>query len=41
MHYFKIVHSDIKPVNIMFSPSYNKNVLLDYGLCEFTNKNWG
>jgi serine/threonine protein kinase len=41
MHQLKIVHSDIKPANIMWSPKLNKNVMLDYGLCEFINEDWG
>ena len=35
MHMLNIVHSDIKPANIMFSPTFNKNVLIDFGIASF------
>lgn len=31
MHSFNIVHADIKPDNIVFSPSLNKPVFIDFG----------
>ncbi len=31
MHMLQIVHRDIKPQNIMYSPAYNKNVFIDFG----------
>ena len=31
LHSLKIVHIDIKPENIMFSPVYGKNVFIDFG----------
>lgn len=35
LHQYNIVHQDIKPNNIMFSPAYHKIVLIDYGLSKF------
>ena len=32
MHSFGIVHGDVKPENIMWSPSFKKNVFIDFGL---------
>jgi serine/threonine protein kinase len=32
MHLIKVVHSDIKPANVMFSECYKKNVFLDFGV---------
>ena len=32
MHSFGIVHGDVKPENIMWSPSLQKNVFIDFGL---------
>lgn len=34
MHLIKAVHSDIKPINCMYSPSYEKNVFIDFGISE-------
>lgn len=36
LHSFQIVHCDIKPDNIMWSPAYRKFVFIDFGLsyCE-------
>ncbi len=34
MHYFKIVHLDIKPENIAYSPTFEKWIFLDFGLSE-------
>jgi serine/threonine protein kinase len=31
MHYYKIIHFDIKPENIMFSSYFDKPVFIDYG----------
>lgn len=31
MHSFYIIHADIKPENIVFSPSLNKPVFIDFG----------
>lgn len=35
MHQLKIVHRDIKPNNIMYSPAFDKNILIDFGSSEF------
>jgi serine/threonine protein kinase len=32
MHQFYITHNDIKPDNIVYSPTYKKFVFIDYGL---------
>lgn len=32
MHILQIIHLDIKPVNIMYSKTFGKNVLLDFGI---------
>jgi serine/threonine protein kinase len=32
MHILQIIHKDIKPANIIFSKSYNKLVLCDFGI---------
>lgn len=34
MHSFKITHNDLKPDNIIYSPSLNKLVFIDFGLSE-------
>ncbi len=41
MHLLQIVHCDIKPENIMYSQTFGKNVLLDYGLTDIINQKWG
>lgn len=41
MHMLQIVHSDIKPTNIMFSTHYGKQVFLDFGTAELIDKEWG
>ena len=33
MHALNIVHRDIKPDNIMFSNTFKKHVLIDFGGC--------
>lgn len=42
MHMLQVVHRDIKPTNILFSPTFNKNVFIDFGgtevLKEFLGK---
>ena len=35
LHKLHIMHQDIKPENIMFSPSLEKLVFIDYGLSKF------
>ena len=37
MHTFNIIHGDIKPQNIMWSPKFNKLVLIDFGLTKTIN----
>jgi serine/threonine protein kinase len=32
LHSFKIIHKDIKPANVLFSPIFNNYVLCDFGL---------
>jgi serine/threonine protein kinase len=32
LHKFKIIHKDIKPSNILYSNSYDKYVLTDFGI---------
>lgn len=34
MHFLKIVHCDIKPANLMFSETFQKNVFVDFGIAE-------
>lgn len=34
LHYFKMIHKDIKPENILFSPSRNHFVLTDFGVAH-------
>ena len=37
LHALKIVHSDINPSNIMFSPKFQKAVFIDFGFSELLN----
>ena len=37
IHLFKLVHLDIKPDNICFSPTFNKYVFIDFGLGKVIN----
>lgn len=41
MHFLKIIHGDIKPSNIMWSPIYNKNIFIDFGLSKIIQENVG
>lgn len=41
MHELKIIHGDIKPLNIMWSPEYSRNVFVDFGLSTFLEENIG
>jgi serine/threonine protein kinase len=41
MHMLKVVHCDIKPSNIMYSRLYDKNVLIDFGVSDVINQEWG
>jgi serine/threonine protein kinase len=38
MHGMRIVHNDIKPENIMYSPLYKKNVFIDFGISNILSK---
>jgi serine/threonine protein kinase len=33
MHILKIMHQDIKPDNIMYSPTFKRLVFIDFGGC--------
>jgi serine/threonine protein kinase len=35
LHFFKLVHMDIKPQNIMLSPSSSEVVFIDFGFSQF------
>lgn len=41
LHEFKIVHNDIKPHNIAFSPYYKAFVYLDFGLSKLVKEERG
>ena len=41
MHSFGIVHGDVKPENIMWSPSLQKNVFIDFGLSRVVKEKPG
>lgn len=41
MHCLNFTHNDIKPDNIMFSPSYNKIVFIDFGLSQENRQSYG
>ena len=41
MHSFRIIHGDIKFENIMWSPTYKKNVFIDFGLSKFLKEKIG
>lgn len=41
MHFLKIIHGDIKPENIMWSPSYQKNIFIDFGMSKVVKENIG
>lgn len=41
LHKLKLVHKDIKPVNIMFSETYKDYVLLDFGLAHVVREELG
>jgi len=38
MHHFHLVHMDIKPDNIMFSPYYKRVVFIDFGLSRIISE---
>jgi serine/threonine protein kinase len=35
MHMICLIHKDIKPANILYSPSRNELVLCDFGISDF------
>ena len=41
LHYFHIVHGDIKPDNIMFSSNTNKLVLIDFDFAKMVTEEVG
>ena len=41
IHSFKIIHFDIKPENIVFSPHYKKPVFIDFGFSEIIKEGRG
>ncbi len=41
LHKLKIIHKDIKPENVLFSPSYNKFVFTDFGISHNIIENLG
>jgi serine/threonine protein kinase len=41
MHTFKLIHKDIKPANIMYSPSLQNFVLLDFGVSTYLKEEIG
>ena len=41
LHKLRIVHQDIKPDNIMFSPSKKKMVFVDFGLSQIIQEELG
>ena len=40
LHAFKMVHKDIKPSNIVFSPTLMKNVFADFGLAHSVSEDY-
>ena len=38
MRKLHLIHGDIKPINIMYSPWQGKIVLIDFGLARFIKK---
>ena len=41
MHSLHIIHGDIKPENVMFSPSLKKFVFVDYGVSRIIKEERG
>ena len=41
MHRFHIVHQDIKPENILYSPEQKRLVFIDFGLSTFIREEVG
>ena len=41
MHRLQLMHQDIKPENILFSPSLNRLVFIDFGLSRLVKETQG
>ena len=41
MHRIQLVHLDIKPDNVMLSPTFQRLVFIDYGLSKFIKERIG
>jgi serine/threonine protein kinase len=41
MHQLQLVHLDIKPENLAYSPYFKKNVFIDFGFSQFINESLG
>jgi serine/threonine protein kinase len=41
MHILQIVHRDIKPQNILYSPTFKKLIFIDFGCAEVLNNKLG
>jgi serine/threonine protein kinase len=41
IHSLQIIHFDIKPQNIMYSKSFKKTVLIDFGLSKMISEKVG
>jgi serine/threonine protein kinase len=41
LHHFNIVHLDIKPMNILYSPSKKRLVFLDFGFSKLIKETLG
>lgn len=41
LHQFKIIHGDIKNDNIMYSRSFEKNILIDFNCSSVISENVG
>jgi serine/threonine protein kinase len=41
MHHFQLIHNDIKPENIMYSPSLKRLVIIDLGLSRIISEKIG
>ena len=41
LHHFKLIHMDIKPMNIMFSEEFNSLVFIDFGFSKIISEELG